>query len=459
MSFGPRLLISQDALRATQLVQPGSLIRWLYRVRLASDANYDQTLENMLDAAKAQHPKAGWEIRSRANVSPQLERSIRQFTQYLTLVGLAALLVGGVGIANSTKYFLDRKREVIATMKSLGATGGSVFRIYLTQVLLLSSVGVVIGLVVGAVLPFVVEALLGSIIPLPFVAQVYPRQLGIAFIYGTLIAAAFALWPLGRAHDIPASALFRGEVAPDRRWPRARYVIATVITVAALAAFAVYAAHDRKIALIFVAAAVVVFGALRLIATLIMWVARHAPRARSTIVRLAVSNIYRPGALTPTVVISLGLGIALLVTVLQIDGNLRQQFSAALPAKAPSFYFVDIPSRETPRFDVFIAKEAPDATLERVPMLRGRIIKAAGIEAENLKPTPDVAWVLQSDRGITFTNDIPHGSRVVEGDWWRPDYDGPPLVSFEKKIAQGLGLKLGDEIVVNALAGRDGRDR
>ena len=137
ISFGPRLLISQDALRATQLVQPGSLVRWLYRVRLAPGANYDQTLDDMLDTAKAEHPSAGWEIRSRANVSPQLERSIRQFTQYLTLVGLAALLVGGVGIANSTKYFLDRKREVIATMKSLGATGGRVFRIYLTQVLLL----------------------------------------------------------------------------------------------------------------------------------------------------------------------------------------------------------------------------------------------------------------------------------------------------------------------------------
>jgi putative ABC transport system permease protein len=454
ISFGPRLLISQHGLRATQLVQPGSLVRWLYRVRLPPGANYDQTLDDMLEAAKTQHPMAGWEIRSRANVSPQLERSIRQFTQYLTLVGLAALLVGGVGIANSTKYFLDRKREVIAIMKSLGATGGRIFRIYLIQVLLLSCVGVAIGLVIGAVLPFILEATLGSIIPLPFVAQIYPRQLAIAFIYGTLIAVAFALWPLGRAHDIPASALFRGEVAPDRRWPRARYVIATFVTAAALAAFAIYAAHDRKIALIFIGAAVVVFAALRLIATLLMFVARHAPRARSTIVRLAVSNIHRPGALTPTVVISLGLGIALLVTVLEIDGNLHRQFTASLPAKAPLFYFVDIPSSEAARFDAFVEKLAPDATLERVPMLRGRIVRAAGIDAENLKPSADSAWVLQSDRGITFTNDIPLGSRVVEGEWWKPDYDGPPLVSFEKKIAEGLGLKIGDEIVVNAL-GRD----
>ncbi|HVG52577.1 MAG TPA: FtsX-like permease family protein, partial [Xanthobacteraceae bacterium] len=380
--------------------------------------------------------------------------SINQFTQYLTLVGLAALLVGGVGIANSAKFFLERKRDVIATMKSLGATGNRVFAIYLTQVLLLSAVGVLIGIVIGAALPFILEASVGSIIPLPFVAKLYPLQLGIALAYGILIAAAFALWPLGRAHDVPASALFRGEVAPDRRYPRRRYIVATVLTVTALAAFAVLAAYNRNIAFIFIGASIVVFALLRMIASLIMLAASRAPRVRSTIVRLAIANIHRPGALTPTVVISLGLGIAILVTVLEIDGNLRRQFTASLPASAPSFYFVDIPGSETERFDKFIAANAPAATLDRVPMLRGRIVKAAGTDAENIKPKPDAAWVLQSDRGITYTNEIPHGSRIVEGAWWSPDYNGPPLVSFEKKIADGLGLKLGDEIVVNAL-GRD----
>jgi putative ABC transport system permease protein len=454
IGFGPRLMISQDALRATQLLQPGSLVRWLYRVRLPQSEGSDRVIEDLTAAARAQYPSAGWEIRNRTNVSPQLERSIEQFTQYLTLVGLTSLLVGGVGIANSAKYFLERKREVIATMKSLGATGTRVFTIYLLQVLLLSVVGVTIGLVAGAALPFILEASLGSIIPLPFVAQLDLRQLMIALAYGVLIAAAFAVWPLGRAHDVPASALFRGEVAPDRGWPRKRYIMATVTIVAALAAFAVFAAYDRKVALIFIVAAAVIFGLLRLIASLVMFAARHAPRVRSTIVRLAISNIHRPGALTPTVVISLGLGIALLVTVLEIDGNLRRQFIAALPAKAPSFYFVDIPSGDAERFDTFVHAHAAAATLDRVPMLRGRIVKAAGVDAEQLKPKPDAAWVLQSDRGITYTNEVPAGSRLVAGKWWSADYDGPPLVSFEKKIADGLGLKLGDEIVVNAL-GRD----
>ena len=87
-------------------------------------------------------------------------------------------------------------------------------------------------------------------------------------------------------------------------------------------------------------------------------------------------------------------------------------------------------------------------------MLRGRIVAARGVKAEDLKASHDAEWVLQSDRGLTYTGEIPKGSKVVEGKWWGPDYDGPPLVSFEKKIADGLGLKIGDEVVVNVL-GRD----
>jgi putative ABC transport system permease protein len=221
--------------------------------------------------------------------------------------------------------------------------------------------------------------------------------------------------------------------------------------VAALIALAIIAAFDRKIAVIFVTSATGVLLALRAVASLLMLAARRLPRSRSTALRMAIANIYRPGALTPTVVLSLGLGLALLVTVLEIDGNLRRQFSAELPAKAPSFYFLDIGSADADRFDAFIHDHAPGAKLERVPMLRGRIVSANGIKVEDMKLRPDTAWVLQSDRGITTTDQIPDGSRVVEGEWWDGADEGPPQVSFEKRIAEGLGLKVGDEVTVNVL--------
>ena len=451
IGFGPRLMVSEDALRATRLLQPGSLVRWHYRLRLPVTSGSERAAREVKAAAEQQLPKAGWEIRTHTNSSPQLERNIERFTQYLTLVGLTALLVGGVGVANSVKHYLDGRRDVIATMKSLGATGGRVFAVYFTEVLLLALIGIAIGLAIGAVLPFVLVAVLGPIVPLPLAAALHPAELLLATLYGLLTATAFALWPLGRAHDAPVSALFRDEVAPERRAPRKRYVAATGAAVTALIAVAVVAAYDRKIAAIFIVAAALVFAMLRLVALAVMFVARRLPRPRSTILRLAVTNIHRPGALTPTVVLSLGLGVALLVTVLEIDGNLRRQFTAALPEKAPSFFFLDIPTADAERFDAFVHAQAPRGKLDRAPMLRGRLVSAGGVRVEDMKATPNTQWVLQSDRGITYADEIPAGSRIIAGEWWPANYAGPPLVSFDYKIAEGLGLKLGDPVTVNVL--------
>ncbi len=451
IGFGPRLLVSQDALRATGLLQPGSLVRWHYRLRLPGSDTTDASAKAVTAQARAQLPEAGWDIRNRTNASPQLERNVERFTQFLTIVGLTALLVGGVGVGNAVKSHLDRRRDVIATMKALGASGRRVFAVYLTQVLLLALVGGIIGVAVGAMLPFLITGVFGSVIPLPIVPAIHPGELMLALLYGLLTALAFALWPLGRAHDVPVGALFRDAVTSQPQRPHKIYIALTAAAVATLAAVAVLLAYDRRVAIIYVGVAALVFVLLRFVASLLMWLARHAPRARSTVLRMAIANIHRPSALTRTIVLSLGLGIALLVTVIEIDGNLRQQFAAELPAKAPSFYFLDIPSDQAGKFGEFVRTQAPGAVLEDVPMLRGRIVSANGIAAENLKPKEDAAWVLQSDRGITYGGDIPAGSRLVEGDWWDKNYDGPPLVSFEKKIADGLGLKIGDPIVVNVL--------
>ena len=454
IGFGPRLLVNDDALRATGLVQPGSLVRWRYRVRLPASGDTDAAAKAVTEQAQKEFPQAGWDIRNRSNASPQLERNVDRFTQFLTIVGLTALLVGGVGVGNAVKSHLDRRRETIATMKALGASGARVFSIYLTQVMILALIGGAIGAVLGAALPFAVSWIFGAIIPLPLIPALHPSEMALAMLYGLLTALAFALWPLGRAHDVPVGALFRDVVAGQPSWPRRIYIAATTVAVLALGTLAVGLAYDRRVAIIYVGVAACVFVLLRLVGSLLMWIARHAPRVRATGLRMAIANIHRPGALTPTIVLSLGLGIALLVTVIEIDANLRNQFANELPSKAPSFYFLDIPSTEAKPFDDFVKTQAPGAKLEEVPMLRGRIISANGIKAEDLKPKEEAAWVLQSDRGITYSGTVPEGSRIVEGKWWGPDYQGPPLVSFEKKIAEGLGLKLGDPVTVNVL-GRD----
>ena len=451
LGFGPRVLISEQALRASGLLQPGAIVRWHYRLRLPDNDSTDTAMRAVMTAAQAQLPETGWELRSRVNASPALEQNVERFTQYLTLVGLTALLVGGVGVANAVKGHLDGRREVIATFKALGASGRRVFAIYFTQVLVLAGLGAIPGLLVGAALPFVVAWSLGPRLPLPLAPALHPGDPLLAFLFGLLTAATFALWPLGRAHDVPVSALFRDEIASDRRWPPLPHVAATILLGCTLAVLAVELAYDRRIAAIFVAAAAAVFVLLRLVAGLIMTAARRLPRPHSPLVRLALANIHRPGALTPSVVLSVGLGLAVMVAVISIEGNLRRHFVAALPDSAPSFYFVDIAASDGEAFDAFIRARAPRASLDRVPMLRGRIVAANGVAAEKLQPSTDALWALRGDRGITYGDALPAGSRLVEGEWWQSSYKGPPLISLETRIAEGLGLKVGDKITVNVL--------
>lgn len=451
IGFGPRFLISDDGLRATQLLQPGSLVRWTYRVRLPDNGTDDRAAQRLVDDTRAALPQAGWEIRTRGNASPQLERTITRFTQFLTLVGLAALVVGGVGVANAVKSHIDRRRDVIATLKAVGATGRDVFAIYLTQVIVLALIGAVIGLALGAAMPFALVGLFGQLLPLPVVAALHPGELALSLVYGLLTALAFGLWPLAQVRDVPVATLFREAATADSHRPWLKHIALIAAVVAVLLAVVIGLAYDKRVALAVIGATLAIFVLLRGVAAGLMAIARRLPRSRITMLRLAIANIHRPGALTPSVVLSLGLGLAVLVTVSQIDGNLRRQFSAALPEKAPTFFFIDIPSSETDQFGTFLRQIAPNATLEDVPMLRGRIVAARGVRVEDLKPAPDAEWVLQSDRGLTYAADIPAGSKVVEGRWWPKDYSGPPLVSFDKKLAQGLGLSIGDKVTVNVL--------
>ncbi len=451
IGLGPRVLMSEAALRATGLLQPGSLVRWQYRLRLPGANAADSAVAAVENQAKTEFPDAGWEIRTRNKATPLLERNVERFTQFLTLVGLTTLLVGGVGVANAVASHLARKRDAIGTMKALGATGGGVFAIYCTEVVVVALAATLIGAALGAVLPFAIVYAFGAIIPLPVAPALYPHALALSVAYGLLTALAFALWPLGRAHDISVSMLFRDQIAADRAWPRLRYVAITAAIVAGLAALAILTTYDRRVAIYFVIAAAAVFLLLRLIALLTMWAARRLPRQRSTVLRLAIANIHRAGALTPSVMLSLGLGLSLLVTVVEIDGNLHRELASALPDKAPSFFFLDIPAADAARFDGFVHSAAPGSAIERVPMLRGRIVAAKGVKAEDLKPAAGSRWVLQGDRGITFANAVPAGSHIASGAWWSADYAGEPLVSLESRTAHDLDLKIGDTITVNVL--------
>ncbi|RWX75120.1 ABC transporter permease [Neorhizobium lilium] len=445
--FAPRLLIGRDALEASGLITTGSLVEHAYKIKLNDPA----IRGTLADRANREFPSAGWSVRTSDRAAPSLTENVDRFAQFLTLVGLTALIVGGVGVANAVRAFLDAKRTTIATFKCLGAPAAVVTQIYLIQIMLLGLAGTAIGLVLGAVAPFIALHFLEGVLPVPKDVAIFPSALLLAALFGLIITFAFAVLPLGHAREVPATALFREQGFETRRLPSWPYLLAAGAALALLCALAVFSAEDRYVAAVFLAAVAGAFLALRLVAVLIAALARRSPRVHSPALRLAIGNIHRPGALTPSVVLSLGLGLALLVTLALIDGNMRRQLTGTIAERAPNFFFVDIQGPEREGFVNVLKQQLPDATVTQVPMLRGRILAFNGKDVNQMNVPAAGRWVLRGDRGITYEESLPSNSTLVEGKWWAADYAGEPLVSFSAEEAGELGLKIGDTVTVNVL--------
>ncbi|EJK84500.1 ABC transporter permease [Rhizobium sp. AP16] len=446
--FAPRLLTSREALQTSGLITTGSLVEQVYKIRMDDPAS---GLRDITTRANAAFPQAGWSVQTSNRAAPALADNITRFSQFLTLVGLTALIVGGVGVANAVRAFLDAKRTTIATFKCLGAPAFVVVMIYLIQIALIALAGVAIGLVFGAIAPMLASQFMAEFLPISTAPQLYPGPLALAALFGLLTTLAFAIPPLGHAREVPATALFREQGFEARRLPGWPYLLTAGLLMAALAALAIYTAYDRRIAVVFIVSIAGAFVVLRAVAALLSWLARRSPRVHSPALRLAIGNIHRPGALTSSVVLSLGLGLALLVTLTLIDGNMRQQLTGRMSEQAPNFFFVDIQSSELDGFRKVVQAQAPEGKLVEAPMLRGRIGAFNGEDVSKIKVPPAGQWVLRGDRGITYADTMPENAALTEGEWWGKDYSGEPLVSFSDEEGKALGLKLGDKLTVNVL--------
>ena len=450
IAYGPRVMMSRAALAATDIVQPGSLVETTVRLALPNGAS-DAAVASTAAEIKAAQSDSGRRVSTRLDAAPGLERNVERFSEFLTLVGLTALIVGGVGVTNAVKGFIDRKRDTIATLKAVGAPGGFVVAVYLIEIGVIGTIGVVLGLALGLLPPFFAGGLIASALDLPIQISVYPGELLLAAAYGFLTAFAFAIWSLGRAHDVPVSALFREKVAPERHRPRRVYVVATAIAILLLASLAIASASDRFVAMVFVASMAVIFAVLTGVADLIRRLAGRVPAVGSAEFRLALRNIHRRGGLTLSVVLSLGLGLTLMVALALIDSGLRRQLTSTLPEKAPTFFILDIRSNALDAFSRLVEATVPGTTLETVPMLRGRITALKGVPVDKIDAPDSARWALSGDRGITLSAEPPANSTLASGAWWPKDYAGEPLVSFEDRLAREFGLSIGDTVTVSVL--------
>lgn len=449
-TLGPRLLVSRESLAASGLEQPGSLIYYHYRMTLPAGVSTAEWKEALNEA----NPKAGWRVRDLDSAAPGIERFVERVSLFMTLVGLTALLVGGVGVANAVRAYLEGKTATIATLKCLGAPGRLVFQVYLLQILALSLVGIVAGLALGAVTPLIAGPLLSDQLNFQISTGLHLQPLALAALFGLLTTLAFGLWPLARAQGLPAATLFRDLVAPAHQRPP-NWALAAIATAgAALIATAVLGTSDSLFALGFVAGAIGALLAFRLAALGVTDIARRLPRPRHPGLRLAIANLHRPGNPTGSVVMSLGLGVTVLVAIALIQGNLNRQVVDELPQEAPGFYFIDIQPEQVEDFDALVGDIEGVTDLDRVPMLRGRIVGVNGVSPQEMEIPEEIGWVFRGDRGLTWAAEPPDHAEITEGEWWPADYGGPPLVSLDAEVGELLDLDPGDSLTINIL-GRD----
>jgi putative ABC transport system permease protein len=445
--LGPRVLISAAALDSTGLIAPGSMVQYAIRATLLDP-------KATLTALRGAFPGQGWRIREPRDAAPGVARFIDQTSLFMTLVGLTSLLVGGIGVANGVRAWLDARATTLATLRCLGGSARLVFCVCIIQVLALAICGVLIGLVLGATLPSVLAAWLKDVLPVPPMLGIYPGPLALAAAYGLLTALAFSLWPLGRAVRIPGSALFRDSLIPERARPSRQLMAANAAVAAALVALTVATAADRRFALWFCAAALATLALFRIAGAAVTLASRAGRRIGSPTVRLGLANLHRPGAATPLMLVSVGLGLSTLVAVALIQGNVQREILDQLPANAPSFFFVDIQDNQLARFEALVGEQPGVQDMHQVPSMRARIVAVNGVPTDQVHTTSDTSWALRGDRGLTYAATPPPGTRIIAGTWWLPDYSGPPLVSFDAGLAKGWRIGIGDVIRVNVL-GRD----
>lgn len=445
-AFGARVLVSDATLQKTDLVQPGSLVRWSYRVKLDGSSP-----ENIEEQVKERLPESGFRVRDTSDPSPGVSNALKRLTEFLTLVGLTAMLAGGIGVANAVSSFLERKRRTLAAFKVLGASQRLILWSVFLEVAIMAGIGIAAGLAIAVAIPALAAPLLKAALPVNLDLGIYPQALATSALFGILAALPFILWPLGRAMEVRPAEFLRENVENRPALPPFAFRVAAGISAAALAAAAVLLSEERLIAGLACLGLLAVFVLFWAAGTFFRNLAARVKRPRRPEIALALASMGGPGSLTRTVALSLGTGLTLLTAVSLVDASLTSELRQRLPDRAPSHFFIGIPKAELDGFRKLVQAEAPGAYLETAPMLRGQIVDINGTPAEELDAPPDAQWVLDGDRGLTFSGTVPEGSEIRAGAWWPANYTGEPLVSFEVDLANALGIKVGDTLSVNVL--------
>lgn len=446
LTLGPRVMGRLEVLQGKGLLQPAGLTRFHYHILLnpgVSPADFQAALT-------ARFPDAPWIVKTVNDNNRGVQDFISRLQLFMTLAGLSSLLIGGIGIMNAAETYLHKKSDAIAVYKTLGASRNFVFGVYLLVLLLISLPAACVGAVAGSGL---------SVLALPYLADFLPvyntrftldfPAIGLSALFGLLTVFTFSIAALGRGVEVRPALLFRGVDPARPTLPRGK-LAANIFCGLLLVGTLIASASDVKISLGFIACAFVSFFVFAMATRLTQRLAQRI-HLRTPWARIALANLYRPGAHTLSIMLSTGIGLTVLISLLLVEGNFQKEVKETMPSLAPSLFLIDIQPQQKDGFLAMLAGNAEVSDVSAQPMVRGRIAKINGVAIDKTRIDPEAKWAVESDRGFTYSATAPANSPLVEGKWWPEGYAGEPLVSMDRKLARGMGIGIGDRVSVNLL--------
>ena len=445
-ALAPPVIVDEAGLAASRLIQPGSISTTSHRILLPEGSDEEAIGKQF----QRRFPAGGWRATSRDEAGSGTRRFIDRLGQLLLLVALSALAIGGLGMSSAAAAFAASRRPSIAILKLVGATRRTVDTMLLAEIGLIALTAILAGLAIGAFAPALVGKATEGLLPIS--PDTSPQWLALAQagLFGLLISFAASWRMVANAGETRPARLLRGDVGNGEPLKWRTYVL-PVAALAVAAAIAILGASDPLFAAMGIGAIAVLCGLFALIGLLIRHIARRARHLGGPVTRLGIAALDRPGSATGRLAVSLGLGLTLLITLAGTASSILAEIDTSIPRRAPALFMVDIPRAEEQRFRQMAAQETPRAELRLVPSLRGPVTAVNGVRVVDMKDIPEGAWILRGDRGLTFARDLPPANRVVAGEWWAPDYAGPPLVSIDVDAATALNLKVGDTLTVSIL--------
>ena len=447
VAFGDWALAGKQTLEILKLNGIGSFLNYEYKVKFNLNDDPDK-IEKRIENIFKNDEKV--KLRYPENSASGLKRIINSFSQFLSLVSISAILIAGIGIANTLLSFINQNNMSIAVRKAVGFYSGNIKNLYYLQLLILLFIITVISYVSSFLIIPVVDKYLSDGLGL----NVYPKFSLINFIkiylVGLLVLVIFSIPTISSIDQVKASNLFRNVFQNLQFYYSKKSITFSIILLLALVLIFTFSSEKATYSFGYFVAFFNCLIIFFLLSKIVIYSLKKFNFSSNILLKVSIKNITQTKSITPITIMSLGLGVTLLLTLALVGTNFKREIAKSIPDIAPDYFFVGIQKGEKEKFERGIYNMDPDANIEIVPMVSSGIVKINGVNPNTyIKPDNDSYWVIGSERRSSWIENVPKDNPILEGEWWDLSKPNELQISLDAKVANDFKIKLGDIFTLN----------